>query len=267
VSVVRVLVRRRAREVSRARRHAFALAVTCTLIASACTGDPGSDESNDPRLSSAGQGVSSSKEQAVSADDDQAAVRPLDEALAQALPPPDEQYLRELAERYELVDPPQDVAFERYISPDEYAAAMVPCLTQQGIPARALPDGGVSFGDIPPEQALAQHEAMYRCHVRFPTHPLFAEPLDDDQLRRLYDYLVNDLTACLKDEGYTTAAPPTVETFIASYSHPEADVWSPYPIDDPRLEQPEEWYRLNQICPQSAPLEVLYSGASGSDDR
>jgi hypothetical protein len=179
----------------------------------------------------------------------------------QPLPPPDEADLRELAELHRLDDPPQDVAFERYISPEEYAAVMVPCLTEQGIPAHALPDGGVGYGEIPMEQGTLQREALYRCSVRFPTHPLFSEPLDDDQLRRLYGYLVGDLTACLEREGYTVPPPPTVETFIASYSGVSGGVWSPYPMDDPRLERPEGWYRLNEVCPQSPPLEVLYGGA------
>lgn len=186
--------------------------------------------------------------------------RSLAEALARALPPPDEEYRRQRAKLLNLDDPPQDVEFERYISPDEYAAVMVPCLTEQGIPAHPLPDGGVGYGDIPPDQALQQREALYRCMVRFPTNPLFNQPLNNDQLRRLYDYLVGDLTTCLEDQGYSVPPPPSVETFIDSYYAPGADVWSPYPIDDPRLDQEEEWYRLNQVCPQSPPFEDLYGG-------
>ena len=173
--------------------------------------------------------------------------------------PPDAAALRELAERYRLDDPPQDVEFERYISPEEYAAVMVPCLTEQGIPVRALPDGGVGFDDWPEEQWLLQAEAVYRCHVRFPTHPMFEEPLSDDQLRRLYSYLVDDLTPCLEDQGYATTAPPAVEVFIETY--PVGNAWSPWPANDPRLHDEEEWYRLNVACPQSPSLEFLYGDA------
>lgn len=188
---------------------------------------------------------------------------PLEDALEQRLPPPDEEQLRELAAQYRLEDPPQDVEFERYISPEEYAAVMVPCLTEQGIPARELPDGGISFDDVRPEQARLQREAMYRCSVRFPTHPLFTEPLDEAQLGRLYDYLVEDLTECLQDEGYATPPPPSLEAFIDSYSDLEARVWSPYPVDDPRLEDQEEWARLNQTCPQLPSLKELYGHPGG----
>lgn len=186
--------------------------------------------------------------------------RPLDEVLSQGWPPPSEEHLREIAESLRLDEPPQDVEFERYIYPDEYAAALVPCLTEQGVPASALPDGGIGFGDIPPEQARLQTEALYRCQVRFPVHPFFEQPLDDEQLRRLYDYLAEELTACLEAEGYATAPPPSAEIFIESYYDPQSATWSPYPIEDPRLDQEAEWYRLNEVCPQTPPLEVLYGG-------
>jgi hypothetical protein len=172
--------------------------------------------------------------------------------------PPSVDDLRGLAARYGLDDPPTDVEFERYISPDEYAIVMVPCLNELGIPASTLPDGGVGFGDIPADQALAQKEAMYRCEVRYPTHPRFLEPLDDGQLRRLYAYFVDELVHCLEAEGYVVDPPPTMETFVASYSDPESEAWTPYPVGDPQLEDTDEWYRLNQICPQTPPLEDLY---------
>lgn len=189
------------------------------------------------------------------------AIRP----IGQDVTPPDEEALQELAALYMLDDPPQDVEFERYISPEEYAAVMVPCVTEQGIPVEALPDGGLSFGDIPPEQSVLQAEAMYRCEVRFPTHPMFLEPLDSQQLERLYDYFVGDLTACLHGEEYETPAPPSREAFVASYYDPDAEPWSPWPVNDPRLEVVEEWHRLNQVCPQSPPLEVLYGDDVDSD--
>lgn len=218
------------------RRDLLALAVACTLVISACAIQP------DPTT-------------------EQPASSSLAEAIGQAWPPPDEVALRDLAQRYGLDDPPRDVEFVRYISPEDYAAVMVPCLTDQGIPVTALPDGGIGFEDIPLDQAVLQAEAMYRCEVRFPTHPIFLEPLDSDQLRRLYDYLVEDLAACLVSEGYVTSAPPTVEVFIASYGDPNVEKWSPWPIDDPRLKDIAEWDRLNGVCPQIPPLEVLYAGA------
>lgn len=135
---------------------------------------------------------------------------------------------------------------------------MVPCLTEQGIPARHSGDGGVIFGSIPQEQNLLQAEAMYRCLVRFPTHPMYLEPLTDKQLTLLYGYLLDDLTACLEAEGYEVpSSPPSLEVFIASYNDPRASSWHPYP-DDPRLRQPDEWNRLNLVCPQNPPLDVLY---------
>lgn len=224
------------RYLSRRYGHLFALVSSCVLVASACTIGP------DPTA-------------------EQPESSPLGDVGDQAWPPPDAVALSDLAERYGLDDPPDDIEFERYISPEEYSAVMVPCLTDQGIPVTALPDGGIAFEDIPLDQAVLQAEAMYRCEVRFPTHPIFLEPLDTDQLRVLYAYQVNDLTTCLESEGYATSAPPTVEVFIASYSDPNVEKWSPWPIDDPRLQDTVEWNRLSEACPQIPPLEVLYAGA------
>lgn len=180
-------------------------------------------------------------------------------------PPPNAEDLRELAARHRLENPPQDVVFERYISLDEYAEVLVPCLTEQGIPAHASADGGITFGDIPPEQALLQAEAIYRCEVRFPIHPMFSEPLNDEQLRRLYRYLTEDLRNCIEAEGYETTSPPSEEVFIESYYDPGAVAWSPWPIDDPRLQDQAEWGRLSEVCPQSPPMELLYGDALASD--
>lgn len=184
--------------------------------------------------------------------------RPLDEILSEYWPPPSEEDLRVLAAANLLDDPPQDVEFERYIHPDEFAAVLVPCYTEQGVLAHALPDGGIGFEEVPPAQALSQREAIYRCDVRFPVHPFFQQRLTDEQLRRIYDYLAGELTACLEAEGYVTPPPPSVEAFVESYYDPQAITWSPYPIGDPRLDQGTEWYRLNVVCPQGPSIEDLY---------
>lgn len=174
------------------------------------------------------------------------------------VPPPGEEDRHRLAARMRLDDPPEDVEFERYISLDEFAAVMVPCLVEQGMPARVLPDGGIGWGDIPPEQGQAQSEALYRCYVRFPTHTLFEQPLNADQLRRLYEYQAGELTACLEGEGYTVPPPPSAEAFIESYYDPAVVTCHPYPVGDPRLGREAEWHRLNEVCPQNPPLDVLY---------
>jgi hypothetical protein len=163
-----------------------------------------------------------------------------------------------LADRFRLENPPQDVEFERYTSPDEYAAVMVPCLTEQGIPARSLPDGGVTIGEMPEDQWILANEAMYRCLVRFPTHPRYTEPPTEDQIRLIYEYWTGELAECLENEGYPVSQPPTFPVFLASYGASGVEQWHPYPEDDPRLQDPDEWYRLNEVCPQSLPTEVLY---------
>ncbi len=172
------------------------------------------------------------------------------------VPPPGQDYLEALTRRFMLDDPPDDARFERYISPDEFGEVMVECYMGQGIPARLSTDGGVLVDEIPTEQTTLQREAAYRCWVRFPTHPRYEEPLSREQLRVLYEYKVGELTECLEAEGFEVPPPPTVEVFIASYENPDTPMWDPYPGTDPRAR--ERWEQLNQVCPQSPPLDVLY---------
>ena len=175
--------------------------------------------------------------------------------------PPDDARLEELARDLMLDDPPRDAQFERYVTPDEWAPVMVQCLNEQGIPADVSRDGGIEYGDVPMEQAQTQSEALYRCRVRFPTDPRYEQPLTPAQIRIVYDYQTGPLTDCLEREGYTVAPPPSAEAFISSYYDPETEVWSAYPMDDPRLNDMDEWYRLNEVCPQLPPNEELF----GSD--
>ena len=151
-------------------------------------------------------------------------------------------------------EPPTDAEFVRFIEPDEYATVHVECLQRQGIPARATFDGGIKFGDIPDDQAQAQHEAIHRCEVMYPVHPRYSLPHTPEQIRITYDYYTETLVPCLAAEGYDVGTPPSWETFLASYGTPNQ--WVPYASVDAPTEQ--EWERINTVCPQSPPLEELY---------
>jgi hypothetical protein len=153
-----------------------------------------------------------------------------------------------------LVDSlPTDAEFVRYLHPDEWATVRSRCLDEQGFRAEVTPDGGLRF-DYPPEQQEALHKADYRCEVMYPIHPLFHQPLNADQLALLYDYYLDSVKPCLEGEGYEIAEPPTLETFIADYNRDDA--WSPY--RSVPVVPMNEWYELQDRCPQDPPLEMLY---------
>jgi hypothetical protein len=75
--------------------------------------------------------------------------------------------------------------------------------------------------------------------------------------------MVGHLTPCLEDVGYATTPPPPVEEFVGSYSGGRP--WTPWPVNDARLQDEAEWYRLNEVCPQSPSLEYLYGDAVSPD--
>jgi hypothetical protein len=149
---------------------------------------------------------------------------------------------------------PTDAQFVRYLDPGEWAEVRAQCLLDQGFHADATPDGGLIFRDYPEEQQKPLHEATYRCDVMYPVHPVYEQQLDDGQLTLLYDYYLDALRPCLEAEGFDIAEPPSLETFIDSYYRDGS--WNPY-SSVPSLPL-EEWYRLQEECPQTPPLAELY---------
>ncbi len=154
---------------------------------------------------------------------------------------------------------PEDAQFVRYVNSEEWGEVYADCVRSMGFQAQVMRDGSVLFGDVPGDQQGALKEAGDRCDAMYPTHPRYEEPHDDEQMAILYDYLVRDLTGCLRGEGYEVTEPPSLETFIAQHRNPRDFVdgpWSPY--RDLRAPTTEEWYRINETCPQSPPLDQLY---------
>lgn len=171
--------------------------------------------------------------------------------------------LAEEAEVLGLDEVPTDVEFLRYIHPDEFGRVRAQCIRDQGFEAEETFDNGVSYGQVPPEQAEALRRASYRCSAMYPVHPLFNQPPSEEQLRITYDYYVEDLIPCLAAEGVAVHDIPSLERFIASYPGSlEEPLWSPYFAagigEPPGPETLAEFERLSQRCPQNPPLELLY---------
>lgn len=151
--------------------------------------------------------------------------------------------------------PPADAQFVRLIEPSDYGDVLAECAREQGFGAQAMPDGGVKYDTVPEDQILAFEEAIYRCEVAYPTHPRFFEPWSDERVRATYDYVVNELVACLEAEGYPVAeAPPSFDTYLADFRAEDRLAWNPYStsVDAP---SEAEWRRINEACPQYPPVE------------
>jgi hypothetical protein len=150
---------------------------------------------------------------------------------------------------------PSDASFTRFIEPSDYGRVLAECVREQGFAADETFDGGVAYGEVPDDQRVALAEAIYRCEVAYPVHPRhLTRPANEGDLRREYDYQVNEVLPCLHAEGYDVEPPPTWEVFRDS--DPSAR-WHPYAHVDPPSE--EEWQRINQVCPQSLSMRDFFS--------
>ncbi len=180
--------------------------------------------------------------------------------------PPDwEQLYREevesLAAAFERENgqpPPSDVEFVRFIEHWEYGEVHSQCVREQGFDAQPTFDNGVTYEDVPPEQGLALHEAIYRCQVAYPVHPRYSLPWTEEMIRTLYDYYVDELVPCLIAEGYPSQEAPSWDSFLAGYNTEHQ--WVPYDVVS--VDSEEEWQRINEVCPQSPPTEELFGTSS-----
>lgn len=137
-----------------------------------------------------------------------------------------------------------DTELIRYVSLYEWAPAIVDCMLEQGFGASLLSDGGVSYEEPPAGQEEGLAVAAYVCAVEYPVE--LTEQLNDVQLRKLYNYYVNDLVPCLADEGYDINDIPSFETFRDRYG---SSPWSPYSSVSPSTQL--GWDAINAACPQN----------------
>lgn len=134
-----------------------------------------------------------------------------------------------------------------YVAVDwfEVTALEVQCANDQGVPVHVIPPGdGIGYGDVASGQQTMAAAVIEACRAGLRLPPY--EPPTRDQLTRLYYDLV-DTRACLEGEGYTIAEPPTLDTFIDSYT--TGDAWSPY-LSLPDTLTAGEWGHVERVCPQ-----------------
>jgi hypothetical protein len=169
-----------------------------------------------------------------------------------------------------VTTPPVDVVFDRFIKADEYSKVHADCVSAQGFTATASWDGGIHYDPaLPGDQQPALAEAIFRCQVKFPAHPKYAQPRTEAQIRVLYDYYVSELVPCLRREGYDPAENVSWETFLSTFNTKEN--WFPYNAVTKRQQEiiqanggvlprewEDKWRRINETCPQSPSLERLF---------
>ncbi|RLP80756.1 hypothetical protein D9V34_00625 [Mycetocola lacteus] len=155
--------------------------------------------------------------------------------------------LANLKAKFPDAEIPDEVRVSRIIAPDEYAEVFSRCLTDAGFTARAHPDGGIRFDEIPDEQAQAQAVALYTCQATYPLDPRYTQPLTGSQIAYLYDYYRDRLLPCLEGEGHTVSDLPSLTRFKESFDG-TAPGYSPFE-SIARGSSAEEFQRVSGLCP------------------
>ncbi|THG34512.1 hypothetical protein E6C70_09665 [Glaciibacter flavus] len=116
--------------------------------------------------------------------------------------------------------------FEKFVSPDQWAAAVASCLTRAGYQAVVSADQGIETSGVASDD-LARETAQYVCQSATPLGPRYNTPLNRSQLEYLYRYDTEVLTLCLEQAGYKVTTPPPLKKFVADY-RTNGGGWSPY---------------------------------------
>jgi hypothetical protein len=155
------------------------------------------------------------------------------------------------------IDDPPEVALIRFVARSESGQAQAECLGELGIAASATSDGsGFVLEGTPQEsQADATNLAIYTCVARYTVDPRYNVELSSSQYAFLYRYFVNELTPCLRNEGYVVQDAPSLETFSDTYAETG---WSPYSQDLVASLDEAQLNKLFQSCPQLPPDSDLY---------
>lgn len=165
----------------------------------------------------------------------------------------DEQWNDVLVQYEDAERPPYAVV--RMIDHDEWGEVIARCMNEAGFPSvKDSGDGGVLSGDLVISQGEAYAIAMYDCNARYPLDPKFNEPVTDEDLSLIYDYLVDTQMPCLEAHGYEVVEPPSRQQFIENY---ETDPWIPSGPIIMAIAQTDDFtpaMKLLEDCPDTPPF-------------
>lgn len=130
----------------------------------------------------------------------------------------------------------------------DWASHMQACLADAGWEVEVTRDGGVSL-EVPPEQSGSYDAASESCIESW--EEVYPQPeLTDELLRELY---AAELTAreCLIREGYPASEPISEAVYVAEYQANGGPSWIAYGVVQQANVAQEEWFRINEVCPQA----------------
>ena len=165
-----------------------------------------------------------------------------------------DQQLAYLAQEYHIEDPPH-VDLIRWITMEEMPATTVACMDDAGYTIRDTGDGGIDLSGLPDAQRGQNAPALvalWTCGAEYTIDPRTQLPLDNRQLRLLYDYFRGPLTDCLRDHGIDVGDAPSFPSFVDGFS--DHSQWTPWN----EVGEVDDFVGLNQDCPQQLSSDELY---------
>lgn len=165
--------------------------------------------------------------------------------------------LAKLAEMDQVKEPPK-IALVRWTTVFDSAPAVAACLQEAGFNAVGFgtrleyPDG------ITEAQMSAFGLADYECSAKYSLHPKFTQRWTEQQWGVMYDYTVEAVVPCLKQNFKANVAEaPTRDTYIAAGMAGNW-TWDPYTSVAETLVNLDDRQRLEKTCPQNPPVDVMW---------
>ncbi len=159
--------------------------------------------------------------------------------------------LEGLAEQRPEYEFPDEVPVIQWVTPEEQDALFERCMRDRGFPP----------GDNGAYSSLTQDEplwiSIYVCAGSYPLAERYVQPLNDAQIRLVYEYTRDVMIPCYNANGWPVdpASLPSEDTYVQTWG--TTDPWIPPP--SPESMDSDTVSTFGEVCPLMPPSEELYS--------
>jgi len=126
------------------------------------------------------------------------------------------------------------------------------CILAAGLDGVRPTGQGISFGAMEAAEEARFNRVQFECSLRYPYDPARPDLLgifSVDQLEYLYTDFTKRLVPCLTLQGYRVAVVPPYRTFVRDAPYL---TWEPYFAIVPQPTTPQQWQRIDFVCPPPA---------------
>ncbi len=159
--------------------------------------------------------------------------------------------LASLADSHPDIDFPDEVPVVQWVTPEERSPFVDRCMKERGFPS--ADDGGY--------HSTTQYEALsiayYVCTGSYPLAERYVQPLNEAQIRMVYEYTRDVMIPCYNANGWPVdpASLPSEDTYVETWGTTE--LW--IPPDEPDSMDSDTMNTFGEVCPLMPPSEELYS--------